>query len=426
MPDLDELLTSGLAGRAGDSARVPSWEALSDRGARRRRVRRAGALVCSSAVVVAIAVGGHQLTLPSATAPIPAPQPTQGTSAPPSARVAAAQRIIGDATARIQSLTVAPGSPDHRLAEWYVCLDPGSCRIRRYALAVTGDGFATTAVVDLPSEPGATQYDGYAVEPAGPEHFIVSAGTAVRIVVGLDGHIQPITVRGRAAPATRGEIVSTASGRRPLVVDPATAVAHPLSMPAGDTYVQGQPGRLWAAGGHLGHSWSDDGGAHWTRVTLSSQVPRSGLRVIPTSDSAVYGFVAGGFQAGSTLPWLSTVRGAGTGPLTAYPAAASSLDPAATAILPDGRLLVLVTGWPSWESGRHTPRAGFYVSRDWSRFTPVPMGAPFDRLDYSAVPAVLGVTAEPGTVTVYAATPGSGGVVASTDAGATWHDVAAR
>jgi hypothetical protein len=81
---------------------------------------------------------------------------------------AAALAVISSPRARVDGVSVIPGQPQRRIAEWYMCRD-STCTQRRNALTVTGNGFADAHVVDLPPHTST-----WSLEPAGPDHFAVA------------------------------------------------------------------------------------------------------------------------------------------------------------------------------------------------------------------------------------------------------------
>lgn len=436
MPELDDLLSPDIVTKAGESARRPSLAALAARGVRRRRVRNGSVLVGSAVAVTAIALGAAQLRASPDNPPSPAPQPTLPSStsttglpspSPSTAGqnddVARATAVVKASDSKIAALVVAPGSPDHRISEWYTCGGDSGCSGGHYALSVTADGYRHSTVIGLPVTKGY-----YGIEPAGSSHFVLTLGGRLIGLVDLSGRVQPVQASGRPGPAAPGEVVSTLS-KRPVALDPESGAAHPFALPPGSRYVENVSGRLWASGGAARLEWSDDGGAHWHELALPSGAARKTLLPIPSAEQGIQGLIQGSYGANTTFQWGSTLRSSSGSPFTSVPAGApsgSSLAANGSAILPDGRLLVLMTFWESWQSGNHNQSAGFYVGTDWSHLEPVRMGSPFANLQYTSSPTVLAITTYARVVTIYAATPDQTAVVSSSDGGTAWHPEAAR
>jgi hypothetical protein len=335
-------------------------------------------------------------------------------------------RIVSDPDARLGAFSVIPGHPGRRAATWYVCRD-ARCDHRTSAAVVTTDGFGDRTVVDLPPS---RNYFGYAFQPAGPDHFVVTVNAGHPRLIDLHGHVQDIHVGGTTSPIARGEVaVGGKALRHWLALDPDTGSAHPLSTPRDTVEVQTQPsGQLRALTLHFGYFWSDDGGGSWHHVQLPPGDRRLMVGMIPTTGDSVQALQLGGDGA-TGFPWDHVLRSTDDRTWTSYDGPDDPQgygDP--VAVLPDGRLLLDIDGWSDWRKN-HPPEhpLGLYTGADWAHLQPVPFTGPFARQDPHAFGlSIFDVAVTTQSVTVYAQTPDQSGVVSSTDGGGTWKRVRAR
>jgi len=342
---------------------------------------------------------------------------------------AAAVRVLRGRRSEVDGLAVAPGHPGRRIAEWHACLDP-RCEHRRYALVVTSDGFRHAHVLPVPARPVS-----WVLEPAGPTHFAISPNGGRRRLVDLSGRITAVELAGRPGPIAPGEIALRSGGKEPVVaVDPDTGRAHPLTAPRGSlvgqvTTPSGQLRLLSRHGsGAQDYSWSDDHGATWHTVPVTRAGSSDLTGLVPSPSDRWHTVVVGG--DGATLFPLATVLASRDGGAR-FSRTDLGADPMAygvpLAVLPDGRLLVLVDGWSDQRPGRPGARGnGLYEVVD-GGLVPVRTGPPYAGLDRRAYgPDVLATVVTRDGLSLWAATPTHDGVVVSDDGGEHWRPVRAR
>jgi len=332
-----------------------------------------------------------------------------------------ATRIVHDPRARVDAFRVIPGHPERRIAEWHVCND-ADCTHWRSALAVTGDGFAESRVVDVPVR--STAWD---VAPAGAEHFVITPLIGRSYVVDLTGRVTAVEAAGPAGPLVGSEVPMRSSTNRVLGVDPDTGQAHPLSTPPDVVELDRSPSGRLRAVSLSAYWWSDDGGAMWQRLPLDLRRGSELPALVPTASDDVHAVLVG--SDGATLfPWVRLLRSTDGRAWTVCPApdgTTAYVD--SPVVLPDGRLLLDVEVWSDQRAGDPAPRpVGLYVGDDWSAPRPVTMREPFGASPDRAVMNVLDLAVAARSVTVYAQTDDPTTVYASTDGGSTWQQVAAR
>jgi hypothetical protein len=391
---------------------------------RRTTVRWAGVLV---------AVGGLTGCGSGSSGPITGPPPAHHTiqrsarpaSAQPVVDFGGSARIIGDPDVRLASYSTIPGHPERRIAEWARCPDR-ACHRPTYALVVTGDGFRTSHVVQVPPSRVA---NGWYLEPEGARHFSISPNGGRRSLVGLDGRVTAVEVSGAPGPLAGREVPLPIAKGRFGAVDPTTGAAHPLSTPPGTVELLSTPdGQLRVATVHWRYLWSDDRGAAWHDIPIPAGDRGLMMGMVPTTSGSVQAVQLGG--DGATLfPWDHVLRSTDGRTWTSYdgpgtPHAYGSV----TAVLPDGELLVDVEAWSDQRAHRPPARpVGLYAGPDWSRASPVALSGPFAHQDpHTFDPTILDVAVTVRSVTIYAATPDERGVVYSADGGHTWRPVRAR
>jgi hypothetical protein len=321
---------------------------------------------------------------------------------------------------------VIPGHPERRAATWYGCRD-ARCYHRTSAAVVTTDGFRDRTVVHLPPS---RNYFGYAFQPAGPDHFVVTVNAEHPRLIDLHGHVQVIRVSGSPGPLARGEVaVGGKALRHWLGLDPDTGSAHPLSTPRDTAEVQTQPsGQLRALTVDFGYFWSDDRGGSWHHVQLPPGDRQLMVGMIPTTDDSVQALQLGG--DGATLfPWDTVLKSIDGAQWTSYDGPDDPKgygDP--LAVLPDGRLLLDIEGWSDQRGSRPSVNpSGFWGGTDWAHLQPVPLAWPFAGQDsHRFVPTILDVATTTSSVTLYAQTPDQSGVVSSSDGGNSWRPERAR
>ncbi|KQZ75263.1 hypothetical protein [Nocardioides sp. Root151] len=424
MRDLDELLTGRIGDAAADVARIPDFDALAARGRRRTTVRRtAAAGAAALAVVTVIGAtqwlgGGDPSSEPGPVAP-----PTSTPSAPAEPKTdhgtgpisdARAEAIVSNPAATLFSLTVDPDDPDSRASVWQLC--PAQCDNPKYAVAITDDGYTTYAAFRLANP--------VEVRSAGSGRFLAERWDpgATPFLLDADGTGTALVADDTEAPLSAGEVVAAVHGSGVpiiglLAVDPGTGAAHPIPLPSGVATWQ-QDGERISFLDYNGPTarWTDDGGATWSSHPLDAENLLTQL--VPSADPDRHAVVAGG--DGATLfPFNVVHRWDGDGAVQRFDQSSSPQAYIAhQAVLPDGRLLIDVEDWSDGDAP-----TGLHVSAgdDWTRFTPVRLGAPFDR-----EPAqVLGIQAHHGVLTIDAVTA-DGAVHRSTDAGATWQPLVVR
>ena len=337
----------------------------------------------------------------------------------------AAARILHDPDARVAAFSTLPRHSERRIAEWSVCPDQ-ACDRPTYALVVTDDGFRTSHRVGVAPTRVA---NGWCLEPAGPDHFAISANCRRRSLVDLTGRVTGVRTAGPVAPLARDEVPLRAARTGYEAVDPATGAAHPLSTPAGTVELLATPGgQLRVSTVHGRYLWSGDRGATWHEIPLPP--PDRGLMtgLVPTTSDSVQAIQLGG--DGATLfPWDHMLRSTDGRTWTSYdgPGAPHAYG-SAEAVLPDGQLLMHLDGWS--DARRHRPPSqpiNLYAGHEWSRLRPVPLTGAFAHEDpHRFYLDVLDVSVTSRSVTLYAQTPARDRVVASTDGGSTWRPVRAR
>ena len=288
----------------------------------------------------------------------------------------AAGSVMGDPQARLSAFGVVPVHPERRAATWYVCRDP-RCHHRTSAAVVTSDGFRHRAIVDLP-----VRHDsyGYAFQPAGPAHFVVTVNAGHPRLVDLRGGVRDITVGGTTGPLAPGEVaVGGKALRQWLAVDPDTGVAHPLSTPRDTVELATEPGgQLRVLTIHMAYLWSDDGGASWHRMRLPAEDRGLMAGMVPTTDDSLHALQLGG--DGATLfPWDRVLKSTDGRTWTSYD---GPDDPKGygnpVTVAPDGRLVLDLVGWSDARIGRPSSRRlGLYAGADWARLEPVAPASPF-------------------------------------------------
>ncbi len=341
----------------------------------------------------------------------------------------AATTIAGDPKARLGAFSAIPGHPERRAATWYVCRDT-RCYHRTSAAVVTTDGFRHRTVVDLPVS---RDYFGYAFQPAGPDHFVVTVNAGHPRLVDLHGHVQVIAVSGPTGLLAPGEVaIGGKVFRHWLALDPDTGAAHPLSTPRDTVEVEtGPSGQLRVLTSDFSYFWSDDRGRTWHRMPLPPGDRHLMVGMIPTVDDSVHALQLGG--DGATLfPWDTVLKSTDGRTWTPYDGPDDPDDPKGygnpVAVLPDGRLVLNIDGWSDWRKN-HPPAhpLGLYAGADWAHLKPVPFTGPFAQQEPHAFGlSILDVAVTPASVTIYAQTPDEEGVVSSTDGGISWHDELAR
>ncbi len=421
MPDLDDLLRSDLAGTASRSVHPPDFGTVVARGRRRRTRRRATA--AAACVLVALAAGGTALdratrsAVPQPTDPRPTPHrvktpdPALDKSAP------TAEQIVDDPAAYVSEVEVSADDPRVRGVVWELCASK-RCARRYTAIAVTGDGFSTRALVAVPQDwAGLTPTSAGSFLVEGPRRPFLLRPDGTRVAVGTPGSV---------APFRAGEVLTQPGtyGDRLVAVDPVSGAAHVLPAAANglrQVYADAQ-GRLEAVryenrGTTPTYLWSVDGGTAWHSRVVSGPVGTI-LQPLPSALPATSAVLQGG--DGATLfPFVAVHRGTRDGaswegiPQHAHPRAYVGTG----VVLPDGRLLVDVVGWSDDRAGRPGRPKGPYVSAgdDWSSFTrvlPDAVGSPeVSAAERTALAGgssvdVIGTSVSPGRATVYVATQG--------------------
>lgn len=360
MTDVDHLFgedAAVVARRAAEAAAVPDFAGIARRG-RARRTRRQAAAVGAAAVAVAGVVGvvqvlgGSPAGEPDPVGPVPTTGPSPSGS--PTAEAPATRGTGADEAALAAfvdgqeqapyGLAVVPGDTDAMATLW----QDGEVRD---VLVVTGDGFATRRLLELP--PGSRVQ-------AGPDgRFVVRRGwdDARIVLVSPDGSQEPVAVGGAAGPLGAGEVPidtidPSTAGHRLVAVGP-DGTGHPVPAPAGLQQVEWYGLRLSGLAvvdGGVDHHWSDDGGATWQQQHLAGSFLPGPVHAAIGQDHAV---IEGG--DGATLFPLDAVdRSSAATPdewtRTAIEVPGSRVTSTA-AWLQDGEVRVLATRWDRKGSG---------------------------------------------------------------------------
>jgi hypothetical protein len=328
----------------------------------------------------------------------------------------------------VTEVVASPTDPQVRGTVWRLC-EPKRCTRSHVAIAVTGDGFATRAVVAVHGDGWvqltATDAGTFLVEGAGRRPFLLRP----------DGTRIPVGDPGPRAALRPGELLThpTTDGTRWTGVDPATGVAHLLpaavdGLPevSADSTGRLEAVRYAASGASSAYLWSDDGGIGWRTHPVPGRAG-SLLQPVPSALPGTAAVLQGG--DGATLfPFVAVHRSTRDG--ASWEGIPQSRAPmafvASSVVLPDGRLLVDVDGWGDDRAGKPAHPKGPYVSDgdDWTSFTrvlPDAAGSP----DVSAAERetlagqdylmVVGTSVAPGRATVYVAPQGETGTVYAVD-----------
>jgi hypothetical protein len=431
MPELDEMLRSDVSAAAARSVVPPDFSGVAVRG-RQRRARRVAVLASAGVVVLAGAavltgVGAERSTTPDPAVPTPTPSPSATAGV-------GAEEIVDDPESVVVQVVAAPGAPQVRAVVWSRCPDD-RCRRPEAAVALTADGFDTRTVLRLGRSPS--------LEAAGPSAFLGRGTDGDPFLLLLDGTKVGLHRPTDVSPVGPGEVVGRwwGSGDADFyAVDPANGDTHLVPVPDGLVEVRGDgTGRLEGISGFGPDSvfmWSEDGGETWSEHDLPGE-ETSMFGLTPSGDPGTAA-VIGGADGATLFPFIDVSRldrRSGTWQQVLQPR-----DPRAyigpQAVLPDGRLLVNVQVWSDATFKKPGARpAGVYTSdgADWSTLQRLEPGensglAPVEReRALAGHPGVVGLSVEPGEVTVYVANGGGSSLVyAITDSGSRWDRVAVR
>lgn len=440
MSDLDDLLHGDVAGTAARAVTPPDFDVVAGRG-RRLRARRRTALG-SGLVVVALAgtaalagIAAGRSSAPAPAVPSPTVSPSRGSS-PTQPAGPSPEQIVDAAGAAVSQVAAFPEDPEVRAVVWRQCASP-ACDDNHVAIAVTGDGFRTRAVVGVRPDGGFPW-----LAPAGRDAFVVSYDEKHPYLLRTDGRHIAIARPGPPASFGTDEVLARWRGYGDdfIGVDPATGASHRIATPPG-TFELKPAGRGGLQGirrdpsGASAVIWSDDGGSSWQTHPLEA-AETSLFAVVPTAVSGSHAVIEG--ADGATLfPFVAVQRSRGG---TAWERFVEADDPrayvGASAVLPDGRLVVDVVGWSDARAGKPGSRPrGPYVSAggDWSsieRLLPGPEsgldGDERNRLADAEL-EVRGVSVGLEHATLYVGPAGqSDTVYAVDDSVATWTRVSVR
>ena len=432
MPELDELLRSDVSVAAARSVSPPDFSVLAAQG-RQRRARRAVLAAAAGVVVIAgaavLAGGPERSTTPDPAVPTPTPSPSATAEVD-------AEGVVDDPGSVVVQVVAAPGSPQVRAVVWSRCPDD-RCRRPEVAVALTDDDFDTRTVLQLGRGPS--------LEAAGPSAFLGRGPDGHPFLLLLDGTKVGLDRPREVSPVRPGEVVGRwwgGGGADFYAVDPADGDTHLVPVPDGLVDVQGDgTGRLEGISGFGPDSvfvWSEDGGETWSEHDLPGNVT-SLFGLTPSGDPGTTA-VIGGADGATLFPFVDVSRldrASGAWRQTLQPGAPRAyVGP--QAVLPDGRLLVNVQAWSdaTFKNPGARPN-GVYASdgADWSTLVRLEPGedsglTPAEReRALAGQPGVVGMSVEPGDVTVYVADGGGGGssaVYAVTDSGSSWERVAVR
>ncbi len=389
---------------AGNEVVPPDFDELVATSRRRRRTA-AGSAVVAVAAVVSVVAFGLQGVYGDQTAPVPpvgptrsptptpnptpTPSPTKDTSPSPEERPdrLTPTQIVNDENSTISDVAVSAGSPEVRAVIWQFCGEGGGCNHQQFALTVTGDGFKTSHDIALPGRV-------VKVVAAGANSFFVTFGRSMSLV-DSDGSVSAIQLDKKASPLVAGEVfvgggVQGPIGYPHLALNPATAMAHPVSEPPHNGTLmleRNTNGTLvgvvydWQAGTQSRSViWSRDGGASWNKRLL---VEGSDLvSVIPSASVDDVMAVVQGGDGATLFPFDKVHRSVDGG------AAWETIDESQgdmaylgwSLVAPDGSLLVNIEAWSDARHNRPSAQpAGIYESNggDWSdlRFVQPPDGS---------------------------------------------------
>lgn len=369
----------------------------------------AGTITLSVAVLGAgceAAPEGGPVAHSDSTSPPSSPALPAGSPSPPST---AAEHVVDNPRSTLQQ--VALGAGGVRAAVWR--------RGHHYAVALSGDGFETRVVPDLPTR---RPLD---VLEAGPARFVVRQGYRPGWVLAADGGLTEVErVTGRQ-PATTAEVV-TMSGNHVVAVDPGTGSAHriPAPEPLSDlSVVRGTiRGIPYTPDGASRYVASRDGGDTWTSTAL----PARHALWMPVEGRGEPAFVQG--ADGATLfPFDALWRQGAAG----FSRISAPDDPKAYVScahrLPDGRLFLCVDAWSDQRRSKAVTLPGCWVSTDstWSDFERVQPGPPFADDDVFQ-PVVLASRDTRRGLMMVVRDPESGDAFVTRDLGRTFTPMAVR
>jgi hypothetical protein len=438
MADRDPLATrlSGFAQDARHDVVPPAYDALV---ATSRRRRRGGVTVMSIATIVVIGtvwVGvrgtpGQDAgpTLPAdsttgRTTPGPTSAPSDDSTASGARAPLTAEQIIDAPDSYLVAFAVSQRNPQAQVSVWR-CREQPSCQGWRGGVAVTDDGFATRAVLDLPRHANLNAVD------LGNDTFLVGDAPG-GLLVRADGATTAMTVDRAASPLAPGEVVVAlwqgTEPRKTGGLDPETGRVHPLALPPSDgVELQTTPNGLiygvastdTARGTSQRLLWSDDRAASWHEQTIPDLPANTYLLPLDSQRDGTMPFLVTG--DGATLAPIVGFYGSTDGGRTWQSFEAES-DPrgylSTGLVQQDGSLLVNVIAWSDSRVSHPSDRPlGIYRSdgADWGHLQSI--GELPSQVDasYVASPFEL-VSAIPDAGEVYASSPGLGG----------WQEVAAR
>ncbi len=363
--------------------------------------------------------GGEPAAAPTETPSSPS-TPSGSATAPGLPAPPTPEEIVADPAAMLGDIAISPSDDKLRATTWSWCQSRESCDDRRYAVAVTTDGFTTRQVLALPP------LDWLAVVPAGEDRFLVLHSAKRAWLADGDGRLTPMPAPSAAAPLRAGEEVS-AFGLRYLAFDPVTGARHRLPLPAGlNDLVLTTGGQLRGTSfdGETGrgtYHWSDDGGATWRHSEL--RYGPNPLPVLPASASDQSHAVVESGDGATLLPLVALLHSAD--PAAGWRRTTDLTDPmlfgTGFGVLPDGRMLVAA------ETGtRNDPqrRAGLYLTdADWTRLEQLRLGPPFAEAAFPGASAVVEIRADLISVTT---TDAQGTAWTTTDLGSTWNRLRVR
>ncbi|RHW28748.1 hypothetical protein D0Z08_02545 [Nocardioides immobilis] len=396
-----------IAQAAADAAQVPSFDEVLRKGQRRRNVRN-GLTAGGAALAVASIIGIGQLVGTDADKePEPAPSPPSTVIEDPPAGEGP-ERIVDHPNAVVGDAAVSESGAT--AVFWRVV------NREQWGLAVSGDGFVTRSLAQLP-------IPGYVV--AAGDRFVLSDQTQSRVwVAGLDGEWTRVEVSGSDAPVADGEVpVSTSDGL--VAVDPDRARAHPVDAPEQAFRIDAYGGRLTAitsvhhdSGTQTAtYHWSDDGGASWHTTSFDADymwIPQ----VVPSAAGTEHAIamVSDGATIGPLAGVLTMPADGGSFAETEYDGELASFSGVWTV---DGEIRFL---GDLWGDGSGPPReSGVYRWAD-GQLERIPSSAPeVTDVDDSTLMDVVDTAGGP---TLLIAVDKR--LFESTDGGGTWEELAAR
>jgi hypothetical protein len=414
MSDLDPL--ESFTREARRIVVPPDLNELSRVSHRRRRTSVLAGGAAAAAVIAVVGAGVH-IGYDDQSRPVGPTHTGQPTQTSPTIAENRANTIVDSPVSRADSTAMLPDQPLARATVW-----ADNRRGFGNALAVTADGYRHRTVIPL--------RDGYGqlVSAAGPDSFFVSSNTQGMLVSPL-GAVRQVSVSATGEAISDSEYLVTTGTGETIAVDPVTATAHHLLLPANaHGLAYGNASFLWTIAWtasrtqrvHSAIEWSTDGGLTWSAHDLGSR-PLGIYTPVPSMPGTMAAWLTGENNDVPDLRHLvvSTDRGVSWHTFDLPP---SEMAPAGwVAALPDGRLLaqVLLRGGP--DGLLRSP------TTDWTHLAPVHPtidgGPPFS---HDMFDGHLTTSTDHGKLILVVSTSGDTALLMSDDGGSTWTGFKAR